>query len=73
MKDGKGLLKTAGVFGFLLTLSVMLQRQKAKLALKAEKKRFKKSERKMKKSIREMEEAHACPPVRIPTDPNSRN
>ena len=73
MKNGKGLLKTAGMFGFLLALTHTMHRRKSELKLKSEKKRRKKAKRKMKKAIKRMEEIHARPPVRVPTDPNSRN
>lgn len=77
MRNAKGLLKAAGLFGLLFTATHLAHYSNAKTAMRKQKKRAKKQkkewEKKMTAAQKQMEELHANPPVRIPVPPNTRN
>jgi len=77
MRDAKGLLKAAGVFGFLLSLTHVAHYARAKGRQKKQKKKAKKQQKKLRrllKSVQKEKEAlYDRPPVRIPVPPNTRN
>lgn len=73
----RGLFKTAGAFGVLLTLSHVAHHARTKSRVKKQKKKAKKRMKKMENLMRQaqeqMEELNANPPVRIPVPPDSWN
>jgi cell division protein ZapA (FtsZ GTPase activity inhibitor) len=77
MKNAKGLIKTAGVFGVLLCLTHLAHYKKAEADMRRVKKQMHKQEKKVKRALakaqRDMEALHDNPPVRVPVPPNTGN